>query len=95
MTRSILLIAAAFIGHTAALWPQPQSLTTGSESKALKLSSSFDITLNGVTNAPQDLLDAISRTKSFIANDKLERLVVGRDSVDSDAISAASELSEL
>ncbi|KAK1230412.1 Glucosamine-6-phosphate isomerase (Glucosamine-6-phosphate deaminase) (GNPDA) (GlcN6P deaminase) [Marasmius sp. AFHP31] len=93
MTRSTLFFVAALVGSSTALWPQPQSITTGS--KAVKISSSFDITLEGITNAPQDLLDAIENAKNAIANDKLERLVVGRGSVDADAFGQGAELNEL
>jgi hexosaminidase len=44
---------------------------------------------------PQDLLDAISRTKSHLQTDKLERLVVGRGSTDSAALTHAPSLSTL
>ncbi|KAJ8081134.1 Glucosamine-6-phosphate isomerase (Glucosamine-6-phosphate deaminase) (GNPDA) (GlcN6P deaminase) [Marasmius tenuissimus] len=93
MTRSTLFFVAALVGSSTALWPQPQSVTTGS--KAVKISSSFDITLEGITNAPQDLLDAIESTKNAISNDKLERLVVGRGAVDADAFGQGAELNEL
>jgi hexosaminidase len=51
------------------LWPIPRSLQTGTT--ALKLSDSFDISLN-VRSPPQDLLDAVSQTKSYLFNDKLQ-----------------------
>ncbi|KAF9266508.1 N-acetylhexosaminidase [Marasmius fiardii PR-910] len=93
MTRCTLFFVAALASSATALWPRPQSITTGS--KALKISSSFDITLSGIENPPQDLLDAVSRTKDTIANDKLERLVVGRGAVDIDLVTNSPELNEL
>jgi hexosaminidase len=74
------------------LWPIPRNLQTGTT--FLKLGSGFDITTN-IANAPQDLLDAIERTKGFLKNDKLQRLVVGRGSNDTEAISKAISLSSL
>ncbi|TFK48766.1 N-acetylhexosaminidase [Heliocybe sulcata] len=75
-----------------ALWPLPTGLSVGST--ALRLSQSFDITVD-VQGAPDDLNAAVNRTKSQLWNDKLERLVVGRGSVDADAISNAAELTSL
>ncbi|KAG7088857.1 hypothetical protein E1B28_012811 [Marasmius oreades] len=93
MTRSTLFLVAALVSSATALWPQPQSISTGSN--ALKISPSFHITLSGIKNAPKDLLDAISETKDNIANDKLERLVVGRGAVDAEAVAKSAELKEL
>ncbi|PVF96209.1 putative exochitinase [Serendipita vermifera] len=59
-----------------ALWPIPRSLSTGNSS--LVLSSSFNIDLHAIHQPPQDLWDAVERTKHFLKNDKLGRLVVGR-----------------
>jgi hexosaminidase len=78
--------------NVQALWPIPTNLETGTS--FVKLAKSFDIK-NNVHGAPQDLLDAISRTKSHIKNDKLQRLVVGRGANDSAAISQAHSLSGL
>ncbi|TFK39092.1 N-acetylhexosaminidase [Crucibulum laeve] len=75
-----------------ALWPIPKSLQTGSG--LLKLSSTFDINIL-VTNPPQDLLDAVTRTKGFLKTDKLQRLVVGRGANDSAALAQAPSLSRL
>lgn len=51
------------------LWPIPRSLSTGSTT--LKLAADFKINLN-VSNPPQDLVDAISQTESYLSNDKLQ-----------------------
>jgi len=85
-------IAAIAPWNVLALWPIPKSLQTGRA--FLKLSHSFEIKAN-VDNPPQDLLNAISRTMSYIKNDKLQRLVVGRGANDSAAISRAPSLSSL
>lgn len=75
-----------------ALWPMPTSLETGTT--FLKLSQSFDIK-HSIHNPPKDFLDSISRSKSFLKNDKLQRLVVGRGANDSIAISHAHSLPSL
>jgi hexosaminidase len=51
------------------LWPIPRSLQTGST--ALRLAEDFDIRLT-VQSPPEDLLEAVSRTKSQLVNDKLQ-----------------------
>lgn len=76
-----------------ALWPIPRSLETGTS--LVKLSPSFDIETSGISNVPADLVAAISRTKTHLATDKLERLVVGRGSVDSAALAHAPSLTKL
>ncbi|KDR82570.1 hypothetical protein GALMADRAFT_220558 [Galerina marginata CBS 339.88] len=80
--------------HTAvALWPIPRSLQTGTT--IVKLSSSFDIQVNGIASVPQDLVDAISRTKTRLRTDKLQRLIVGRGAADSLTMGHAPSLSKL
>jgi hexosaminidase len=94
MLRSLLVICIFSIApwNILALWPIPRNLTTGTT--FLKLDHSFDIIPN-IHNPPQDLLDAITRTKWHIQNDKLGRLVVGRGVNDSAAILHASSLPSL
>ncbi|KAJ7062316.1 N-acetylhexosaminidase [Mycena amicta] len=75
-----------------ALWPIPTTLTTGTS--FLVLSPTFSITVN-VPNAPQDLLDAVSRTKSFLATDNLQRLVVDRGASDAPSLKTAAVLPSL
>ncbi|PIL35146.1 hypothetical protein GSI_02935 [Ganoderma sinense ZZ0214-1] len=87
-----LLFALAPVGGVFGLWPQPRSLETGST--ALKLASTFDIHVD-IQHAPSDLSAAISRTKSFLKNDKLGRLVVGRGSSDSGTLKQANALKTL
>jgi hexosaminidase len=79
----ILAISASLLGyHTGAgvhaLWPLPTSLQSGST--PLKLSPSF--TIHNIPNAPSDLQAAVTQTHSYLFNDKLERLVVGRGAGD-------------
>ena len=90
--HGLLLLAALLAGNLVnALWPLPQSMTTGSS--ALLLSPTFDIEVNGPY--PDDLKCAVARTLEYIQNDKHERLVVGRGSVDAGAIGYAETLRSL
>ncbi|KAI5118087.1 hypothetical protein M0805_007737 [Coniferiporia weirii] len=84
-------ITAQFSPSAHALWPQPRSLKTGSS--AIRLSPDFSITT--AFSSPQDLESAISRTYSFLRNDKLGRLVVGRGASDTPAVRSAPELKSL
>ncbi|KAJ2924124.1 hypothetical protein H1R20_g12964, partial [Candolleomyces eurysporus] len=83
------------VGLVNALWPVPRNLETGTS--LLKLSPSFDIQFEAGSgwSPPQDLLDAISRTKYRLWNDKLGRLVVGRGEDDREGLESASSLSLL
>lgn len=76
----------------AALWPSPTNLKTGTT--PLRLSQSFSINVN-IPHAPSDLSDAVSRTKAFLVQDKLQRLVVGRGVNDTGRIQAAKTLPSL
>ena len=59
----------------------PHSLQTGNT--ILKLSPNFKISTPAISNPPQDLVDAINRTMSYLKGDQLGRLVVGRGANDS------------
>jgi len=74
-----------------ALWPLPRSIITGST--GLVLSPGFKIKVNGPY--PEDLKSAVARTLNYIQNDRHERLVVGRGSVDAAAIESAKTLRSL
>ncbi|KAG7444220.1 N-acetylhexosaminidase [Guyanagaster necrorhizus] len=89
--RLLILLFAAL--RVSALWPLPQSISTGST--YLQLSTTFDITLSGIYSPPADLTDAISRTKQYLFNDKLQRLVVGRGANNADVITSAASLKKL
>ncbi|KAF7293004.1 Beta-hexosaminidase [Mycena indigotica] len=82
----------AVLPGVLALWPIPTTLTTGTS--ILVLSSTFTITVN-VPNAPQDLLDAVSRTKTYLATDNLQRLVVDRGASDAASFKASPALASL
>lgn len=83
---------ALCIQLAAGLWPMPTNLKTGTT--PLRLSSSFAIDVH-VSNAPSDLSDAVARTKAFLVQDKLQRLVVGRGASDAQGVQAAKTLSTL
>jgi hexosaminidase len=76
----------------AALWPLPQSLTTGSD--PVVLSKNFNIKLS-MNDPPKDLQDAVSRTEHYLSHDSLSRLLIGRGSSDAAAIKTAKQLSIL
>ena len=86
------IFVTLLIEAVVALWPQPRSLTTGNT--ALRLSPGFSITTS-FSSPPQDLVSAISRTESFLRDDKLQRLVVGRGASDAQAAQSAKVLSRL
>ncbi|KAG6900656.1 hypothetical protein C0993_006760, partial [Termitomyces sp. T159_Od127] len=94
-----MLVLLSFLGaavllpnNVLGLWPIPRNLEIGTT--FLKLAPTFDIKVN-LNDAPQDLLDAVSRTKDYLQTDKLQRLVVGRGQNDSSAIGQALELPSL
>lgn len=90
--KPLLVLAVLLAGSVVdALWPLPRSITSGSS--ALVLSPTFEIEVNGPY--PQDLQSAVVRTIKYIQNDKHERLVVGRGSVDAIAIKSAKILPSL
>ncbi|KAJ7465078.1 glycoside hydrolase family 20 protein, partial [Mycena latifolia] len=92
MLNPKVAIFLAAIPSVLALWPIPRTLTTGTN--FLVLSPTFSINVN-VPNPPQDLLSAVSQAKTYLATDKLQRLVVGRGSSDAGALKAAPVLLSL
>jgi hexosaminidase len=88
---SILLLVTP--STVTAVWPLPKQFTTGAT--PLQLSHSFQISLHGVKNAPQDLRDAVSRTSSYLKNDKLQALVIDRGASSANAIKSAKTLKSL
>ncbi|KAG6818386.1 hypothetical protein H0H93_005346, partial [Arthromyces matolae] len=89
LALSVLLAVAPSL----ALWPLPRQYSTGST--PLRLSSSFSIKLSGISHPPSDLVDAISRTSTYLKTDKLEALVVDRGASSAQAIRGAKTLSSL
>ena len=91
-SKLLLVLATLLVGNVVeGLWPLPRSITTGST--GLVLSPTFEIKVNGPY--PDDLQSAVARIFDYIQNDDLERLVVGRGSVDSAAIKSAKTLPSL
>ncbi|KAF4617318.1 hypothetical protein D9613_005806 [Agrocybe pediades] len=92
--RALITVTVLGVCHSVhALWPMPRNLETGTT--LVKLAPTFDIHVQGISQVPQDLLDAISRTKTRLGSDKLQRLVVGRGSVDKGSLAHAPSLSKL
>jgi hexosaminidase len=87
-----LLVLGAIIHPALALWPMPRTLQAGTT--LVKLSPAFKIDV-GVAKPPQDLLDAVSRTTTRLRTDNLQRLVVGRASADSAALTHAPSITKL
>ncbi|KAI0060417.1 N-acetylhexosaminidase [Artomyces pyxidatus] len=95
MRPSVLAVVTIVLARATpgiALWPQPTSLQTGSST--LLLAPNFNIKVS-IPHAPSDLTDAVTRTKQYLQNDKLERLVVGRGAADVSALTKAKSLSSL
>lgn len=88
--RSFFLVSVS--PFVVALWPMPRGLTTGAN--PVKLSNSFAIHVD-FKNVPQDLQDAVQRTKSHLTTDAFERLVIGRGATDADVIAKAKSLKTL
>ena len=78
----------------SALWPLPRNLDEGTT--ALRLSPNLDIEVSSsIANPPQDLYDAITRTRTHLFTDNLGRLVVGRGASDVSSFETAAYLSSL
>lgn len=88
----LALCALVFPAQVFSLWPIPRSLETGNTT--LRLAGDLDIKYT-FSNVPSDLQAAVSSTKSFLKNDKLGRLVVGRGASDAGPASKAKQLSTL
>ncbi|ESK95657.1 glycoside hydrolase family 20 protein [Moniliophthora roreri MCA 2997] len=82
-----LLVACLHL--VAGLWPMPRSLETGDD--LLKLADGFDFAIS-IPEAPQDLVDAVTRAKTLLQNDKLQLLVPDRGASKSDALKNAKTL---
>lgn len=89
----VLSVLLAITPSTEALWPLPQQLTTGTT--PLRLSSGFSIKTSGIRNTPRDLNDAISRTRGYLRNDKLQALVPDRGASSAGAVRRAKSLGSL
>ncbi|KAJ7068992.1 N-acetylhexosaminidase [Mycena belliarum] len=87
-----LFALSALLPSALALWPLPTGLSLGST--PLRLAKGFDIKI-AINNAPADLVAAVSRTKGFLANDKLAALVIDRGASSASAIASAKSLPSL
>lgn len=95
---NFLVFILVLIRGTKAIWPLPQSMSSGSPTSFLRLDPSFAISLSldsASTIAPQDLLGAIERTTERLWSDKLGRLVVGRAMNDLPSIRLSPALKSL
>lgn len=88
----IPLLLVAFT-PVQALWPIPRTLSTGTS--ALTIAEGFSIDVTAIHNPPRDLEDAISRTKHYLYEDKLGRLVVGRGPGNGVSLDNAPKLTKL
>ena len=89
---SSLLTLSLFVLQVASLWPIPRNLQLGTSS--LKLSPRFSVDID-IRNPPADLINAVSRSKLNLVNDKMQRLVVGRGSADRSTLGGAKQLTSL
>lgn len=97
MSVKPVLLAAflAFFIHVrnvSCLWPMPSDLDVGNS--FLRLSPNFSIIVD-IHDPPSDLTRALERTETYIRQDKLQRLVVGRGANDAQSIAKAAQLSRL
>ncbi|KAA1478991.1 N-acetylhexosaminidase [Dentipellis sp. KUC8613] len=92
MQPALALYLTLYLGSVIAIWPLPRTLQQGSTPLLLSHDFAFKVSFS---HPPGDLLSAISRSSSFLQNDKLERLVVGRGAADRAAISGAKQISSL
>lgn len=86
------LILSSAIKRAYGIWPIPRTLSSGSH--AILLSPQFEIQTN-FANPPNDLLSSVSRTKDFLFNDNLQRLVIGRGQSDLPSLQNAPTLRSL
>lgn len=88
----VVLASVLVVQQVEGLWPIPRKLQTGRV--PLRLAPSFFIQVN-VPNAPADILDAVTRTKAYLVEDKMQRLIVGRGVNDTQRISSAKALTRM
>ncbi len=76
-----------------AVWPRPQSITTGTT--PLRLAPNFSINLSGIRQPPKDLSDAVQRSTSHLKTDKLQALVPDRGASSAKGVQSARTLRTL
>ena len=89
---TVLTIVLALICSSHAIWPMPRSISIGEE--ILLLSPHFSI-ISDIPNTPDDLSQAVERSRSRLFSDKLGRLLVGRGSSDVPSFRSARTLTGL
>ncbi|KAG5644765.1 hypothetical protein DXG03_007673 [Asterophora parasitica] len=89
VTLSVLLA----VTPTLAVWPVPRQYSTGAT--PLRLSPSFYISIKGLNSPPQDLQAAVTRTTTYLRNDKLQALVPDRGASSANAVRGAKALDSL
>ena len=90
--RVSLILLFTLVSDVFALWPAPRQMTNGTST--LKLSNDFSID-TAFSHPSSDLLEAISRTESFLKNDKLGPLVIDRGASQVHFVATARLLSQL
>ena len=90
----LLLPLAVACAPACAIWPEPQTIQSGSS--PLKIHSDFSISLTIPSkSAPADLHAAISRTQSYLKTDKLGRLTPDRGASDAAVLADAPSVRSL
>ncbi|TFK48771.1 beta-hexosaminidase [Heliocybe sulcata] len=87
-----LIALGALPAAVLSLWPIPKSINAGTTFLTLSPQFSIDITFQ---SPPADLLSAVETAHYYLANDNLERLVVGRGAYDVQDVQSAKALSSL
>lgn len=87
-----VIFIATWVHNVACLWPMPRFYQSGST--PLALASTFGIDVK-ISNVPNDLTEAVTRTLSYLKTDQLERLVVGRGAADVARVKNAKQLKSL
>ncbi|KAF9019962.1 hypothetical protein BDZ89DRAFT_1204360 [Hymenopellis radicata] len=88
-----LFTALMAVSAVSAVWPRPQSITTGDT--PLKVDASkLDVIYEHFV-PPDDLREAVESVKVFLMRDKLGRLVPGRGIEDASEIEGAALVTEL
>ena len=90
----LLLPLSVACASACAIWPEPQTIQSGSS--PLKIHSDFSISLTIPSkSAPADLHAAISRTQSYLKTDKLGRLTPDRGASDAAVLADAPSVRSL
>ncbi|TRM56960.1 glycoside hydrolase family 20 protein [Schizophyllum amplum] len=91
-TAALLALSLLTPSVFGSIWPLPRSFSNGTS--FLQLAPDFSFAVD-VDSAPDDLYAAVDRTQDAIRTALIERLTVGRGSLDQDAIGGAPMLSSV